>query len=335
MHDRRIAEVHPDRPLNDQNQQDRHAGRLEGKKQHDQDDQNGDHADHHIIHLKGLFELVLVGGVAYHVDILSGVMALRCLPHRIREAEGFISGFRQRQVDQHAVIVLSFQLALAHEQLSPGLGQRVSLFSFQADIALIHLLGDVEQHIDQRDPVVGDSADQLVIAGVLHGIDGIKQLGCLIIQLQELRKLTRRELVRQLVAAHGIDGSNGRYRVYLGKGLQIPDQTLLLTVVTPGNHHGKKGAGGEGVADHPCSHLGLVLARGTQGIVAVHIGAVVGIMDGKDNQHRKHRRNEKAGVPGKAADKRNFGDEGLMSGFLHQFAEQHQEARHHQKHRKQ
>ena len=80
-------------------------------------------------------------------------MPLGNLTDRIRKLEGLVSGFRQSQVDQHSVIVLSFQLPFAHQHLGPCIGERLRLFSFEIDVPFIHLVADIEEHINQRNAV--------------------------------------------------------------------------------------------------------------------------------------------------------------------------------------
>ena len=330
MHQRGIAEVHPDSPLNDRDQQNRHPGGVEGEEKHHQDNQDRDHADHDIINLKGFFEFILVGGIAHHIDVAFRIMALRNLTDGIRKTEGLVAGFRQRQIDQHPVIVFSLQLTFAHQHLGSCIGKRVGLLSFQIDVPLIDLVADVKQHVDQRNAVFRDAADQFVITPVLDGIHRVEEFRRFIVQLQQVREFARRQLVRQLVPAHGVDPRDGRHRVHLREVQQFIHQALFLAVVPSGDHHRQHGAGGKGIADHFLRDLILVLPRGGQRVIAVDIGAAVGKREGRHHQHDEGRRDHGACRPGKAADKRDLRHKGLVLGLIHEVAEDHQEARHHQ-----
>ena len=262
-------------------------------------------------------------------------MPLGDLTDGIRELEGFIPGFRQRQIHQHPVIVFSLQLPFTHKHLGSGVGKRISLFPFEVDVSLVDLVADIKKHVDQRNAVLGNTADQLVIASVLDGVYRVEQLRRFIVQLQQVREFARGELVGQLVPAHGVNPRDGRHGVHLREVHQFIHEALLLAVVPAGNHHRQHGARGKGVADQFLRDLVLVLPRRGQGVIAVDIGAMIGKREGRNHQHNENRRDQEACRPGKAAHKRDLRHKGLVLGLVHEVAEKHQEARHHKENREQ
>ena len=328
MNERRIGEIHPDTALDDQDQQDRHARRIEGEQQYHKNDQDGHHADNDVIDLKGLFKFVLVRGISHHIDLSVRIIALGCFPDRIGKAVGLVSCLGQCEIDQHAVIRAALKLPLAHQHLGFGVGQRVGLLAFQRDVPIVYLLADIQQYVDQRHIVLGNAADQFIIALCLYSIGSVEKFRRFIVDLQQLGELTRRELVSQLVAADRIGVCNGCDRVHLVEGFQLADQLLFRAVISARNNNSDHGAGGKGIADHLIGDLHFIEFWGLEGVIAVNVRAAVGERNGSDNQQNEDRRDHAACRIGKFPNERHLRDKILVPRLFHQIAHQHQQSRH-------
>ena len=205
----------------------------------------------------------------------------------------------------------------------------------QADHALVHLVADKEEHIDQRDLIGGELPHQLLVVVVFHGIGGINHLCGLVIQACQLRKLPGRQLIRQLVAVQGINVGQAHGVVDLVVGFQLL-QKSGLRVIVPGRDHQRHHIGGaEIVLNHVLGNLGFVELRRRQSAVTVSIGALIGEVEGKDNNHQEHNGNH---MPGRIVDLAYNGDLGhkiLVFCLVDQGSEQDQQARHNDEHRQQ
>lgn len=69
-----------------------------------------------------------------------------------------------------------------------GLFQGAAQIGLQGDIALIHLIIEEANHIDEGNTVGGEPVDNLGIVCVAGGIGGVEQLGRLIVQGPAVRK---------------------------------------------------------------------------------------------------------------------------------------------------
>ena len=86
-----------------------------------------------------------------------------------------------------------------------GVVQRALQLVVQRDIALLHLVVEKEEHVNERDGVGGQAADDLAVILMVCGIGAIEELGDLIIEIGQLGELTGREPVGEHIAAHGFD----------------------------------------------------------------------------------------------------------------------------------
>ena len=259
-------------------------------------------------------------------------MGLGSAADGIGKAVGLIARLWQGQIDQHTVKVLTLELLLAHDHLCLRVGEGPGLILIQGDIAVVHHVHHEQEHVDQRDVVLGNAADELGVVPPLYGVGRVEKLHRLVVQLHQLRKLPRRELVGQLVAADGVGVGNGGDGVDLAVAFKIADETLFLAVIAAGDNHGDHRAGGEGLGDHFLGDLHLIELGRDQRIVAVDIGAEVGVVDRPRHQQHENRRDDGAGQIGEASDEGHLGHKVFVPRLLHQIAHEHQQARHHRKH---
>ena len=105
--------------------------------------------------------------------------------------------------------------------------QRFLQFIIQCDISFFHFLIYEHKHINERHLIIRQSVDHLRIIFIIDGISRINQLCRLIIQIDQLRKLSRRQLIRQMAAIHSFDIGKSHRMIHLSAQIQLPQQCFL------------------------------------------------------------------------------------------------------------
>ena len=113
---------------------------------------------------------------------------------------------------------------------------------------------------------------------------------------------------------------------------QIGENGGLLFIIPCGHHESQHIGGGKIVADHVFGDLCLVLHRRFQRAFPVGIRTLLAERKSDHNGDHKQNRHNKAGLISKLAHKRDLGHEIAVFGPVHQRPEQHQKARHDNKH---
>ena len=135
---------------------------------------------------------------------------------------GLVAAYRKRQIQEHAAVGLALQLIFGARHLDLRVVEHVSLLVTERHNAGIHLIADVEKHIDERHLIGCDVADKLAVALVFRRIGRIDDLRRLIIEPRELRKLARSQLVGQLIAVERVD---------IGKAHRVVDLVVALELL--------------------------------------------------------------------------------------------------------
>ena len=118
---------------------------------------------------------------------------------------GLVAAYRKRQIQEHAAVGLALQLIFGARHLHLRVVEHVGLLVAERHDAGIHLIADVEKHIDERHLIGCDVADKLAVALVFRRIGRIDDLRRLIIEPCELCKLARSQFVCQLVTVERVD----------------------------------------------------------------------------------------------------------------------------------
>ena len=134
----------------------------------------------------------------------------------------FVAAYRKRQIQEHTAVGLALQLIFRARHLHLCVVKHVGLLVAERHDAGIHLIADVEKHIDERHLIGCDVADKLAVALVFRRIGRIDDLRRLIIEPCELRKLARSQLVGQLIAVECVD---------IGKAHRIVDLVVALELL--------------------------------------------------------------------------------------------------------
>ena len=212
--------------------------------------------------------------------------------------------------------------------------QGVDLVLIEVDDARIHLIADVEEHIDQRHAVVGKIADDLGILVVFQRIAGVHHLRQLVIQPRHLGELAGGEAVFQHIAVQRLNVGKAAGVVHLVVAFQLLDHGRFHPVIVVfGDDKGHQVGFCEVLVDHIGSDLGLILHRGLDGAVAIRVGTQGLKVVSKHQHHRKHDGHQHPGLVSKAADEGNFGHKIPVLRFFHVGAKQHQQAGHDHKDR--
>ncbi len=134
--------------------------------------------------------------------------------HLIKERKRLLPLLGKRQVYQHTAVRFALQLVKRNLHLGMCLLECVHQLIVKRDIALVHLVVEEHEHINQRDTVIGKAVYNLGIILIIDRIRHIQQLRNLIVQLQKLRKIPCRQLVGQHITVH---------RLRVGKPLRVID----------------------------------------------------------------------------------------------------------------
>ena len=134
------GEVHPDGALNHDDEQHRQTRRLEGEQQNEDDEQRRQHTDEVVVVHKGAGQIQRTGGVAHHVALLSGIVALQHLMDGAQKRKGLVAFLRQIQIHHQTAVFLALQLQFGLFQLVEQVVQRVLHIALQRDVAVLHLL---------------------------------------------------------------------------------------------------------------------------------------------------------------------------------------------------
>ena len=135
---------------------------------------------------------------------------------------GLVAAYRKRQIQKHTAVGLALQLIFGARHLYLCVVEHVGLLVTERHNAGIHLIADVEKHIDERHLIGCDVADKLAVALVFRRIGRIDDLRRLIIEPRELRKLARSQLVGQLIAVERVD---------VGKAHRVVDLVVALELL--------------------------------------------------------------------------------------------------------
>ena len=224
--------------------------------------------------------------------------------------------------------MLSLQLILRKVHLPVGIIQRLLQFILQRHIAFLHLLIDKQKHLDQRYLIIRQPVDHLRIVLIIHRVSRIDQLRHLIVQIDQLRKLPGRQLIRQMISVQRLDVGKPHRVIHLGTGIQILQKRLFLLVI-PCRHDQRHHVGSAKIVFlHFLRLLHPVLQRRRNCAVTEHIGTVLGNQIRRNDNHQKKRRHNIAGGVGKPADHRNVRNKIPVFRLFHKIGKKHDHPRH-------
>ena len=230
-------EVDPHAALDDQNQQDGQSGGLEGEHQHQHHEDDGQNTDEQVVVAEGGGQVEVTGGVSHQKGVLLVVPAHHAV-EGVQEGEGLPALLRQVQLEDQAAVLLALQLELGVRQLDMEVLNGLGHIAVQRDIALLHHIVNVEEHVDQGHAITVDTGDHLAVALLVHGVSGVQQPGQLNVQIRHFGELPGGQPVGEDIAVHGIHIGKAQNGVGLRHPLQFPEQAALLLIVPLGNQHG-------------------------------------------------------------------------------------------------
>ena len=286
MNQRRDSEVNEDCTLNDNNQKNRKSRGFEGKQKDHQHEQNRHDTDDNVVSFKRVSQVSLGGAVADDINRAAFVIGLCQIMHGLNEIKRGIILLRKRngQIHQNPVILLALKLLASVADLLIGRGKCLLRIGIQRHIALLRLLIDEHQHIHKRNLIGRNAADNPSVLLLIRRVRRIEKLRDLIVEVQKLRKISRRKLIRQHIAAHCLCIGKALTVIHLRIGFEILDQLRLLFVISGGNHDSAEILGAEIILDQLFCLLLAVLYRRRQCGIAVHIWSLLG-------KYRKHNKN--------------------------------------------
>ena len=101
----RERKVDPDTALNDDDEQHRQTGRLEGEQQNQNNEQRRQHADEQVVLAEGAGQVHGAGGIAYHV-VVTVIILAHDVMDLVHKGESLVAFLGHVQVgDQAAVLV--------------------------------------------------------------------------------------------------------------------------------------------------------------------------------------------------------------------------------------
>ena len=286
MNQRRNSEVEEDRALDDSNQKNRKSRGFEGKQKDHQHEQDRHDTDDNVVSFKRVSQVSLGGAVTDNINRASFIIGLCQIMHGLNEIKRGIILLRKRdgQIHQNPVILLALKLLAPVTDLLIGRGKRLLRIGIQRHIALLRLLVDEHQHIHKRNLVGRNAADNPAVLLLIRRIRRIEKLRNLIVEIQQLRKISRRKLIRQHIAAHCLCIGKALTVIHLRVGFEILDQLRFLFVISGRNHDGTEILGAEIILDQLLRLLLAVLHRRRKRGIAVHIWSLLG-------EHSKHNKN--------------------------------------------
>ena len=222
------------------------------------------------------------------------------------------------------------QLAVSH--LLRRAVQHLGLLVAEGNEALVDVVADEQEYVNERHAVGRDAAHQLAVVLMLRGVGGVDQLRQLVVDIRQLRELARGQLVGQGVAVHRLDVGKPHRVVDLRHRVQLVQDHALLLIVAGRHHHRHQIGRGEVLLDHVRRDLLLVELWRHDGVIAVDIGAAARYEVCRHHQSREHERDHEPRGVGELADKGDLGDKVLVPRLVHQRTEEHQQSRHEHKH---
>ena len=106
--------------------------------------------------------------------------------HLIDKVKGFLTLFREGQIDKHTAVVFSLQLILCKIHLFICVIQSLLQVVVQRYIAVLNLIVNKHKHVDQRYTVAGQSVYYLGIVLIVDRIRRVDKFCHLIVQIDQL-----------------------------------------------------------------------------------------------------------------------------------------------------
>ena len=250
-----------------------------------------------------------------------------------QEGEGVGPLLRQIQVHDHAGVVGAQHLGLGVGDLRIGVIDLPLILVIQRHIALFLLLIDKEDHIHGGYGIAVDAAhDGAVVILLIRCIGGVEDAGFLVGKTHHLRELPGRQLVGEEVAGLGLHIGKTHGIIHLIQSAQLLQNGLFTGGVPLGDHQCHDILGAEFLF-HPVRRcLMLIAANGHDGVVAIHIGALVGEEEASHHTHDEYGHAHMTQGIDQLAPAVDLGDEVLVAGPLHRLGEQHQQSGHQGEH---
>ena len=333
MLQRRNRKVKPDTSLNHRNQKHRHTRRLKGKQKHHQHGQNRNHIIHQIITAKRLLQVILAHRFPAYQHSSVRIIFLRNLMHPVKESKCLLTLFGKCQKDKHTAVVLTLKLVFRKIHGIIRLVQRILQIILQRDIPFLYLIVDKHKHVYQRHFIFREAVDHLCIVFIVYCIGRIYQLRHLVIQINQLRKLPRRQPVCQTVIVQRLYVGKPLRVIHLWTCLQLFQQLCFFLVVSRRHNQRNHIAGAKIIRLQFLRLLDVVLNRRRDRAVTEHIRTPAGNRVRPYYDKNKEWRHDMSRRIIEFPYKGNVRDEILMSGAIHQLGKQHNNARHQQKHR--
>ena len=166
----RHREVDPDTALNDDDEQHRQTGRLEGEQQDQNNEQRRQHTDEQVILTERAGQVHGAGGVADNIERILVVVFADDVVHPVDKGKGLVSLLGQVQIDDHTAVAVALQLLLGLVQLVKQIVQCVLHIAGKRDVAVMHLLLQKAEHIIKRHAVIVQTVDDLAVLVMIDSV---------------------------------------------------------------------------------------------------------------------------------------------------------------------
>ena len=171
--------------------------------------------------------------------MISKLQAINLDPRNLmdgfQEREGFRAFLRQVQADQQAGIVFALQLALGVGQLVVQVVDIGVHFGVKLDKAFLFFIIKEQEHVNQRDIVAVNRADNPPVVLLLGGIGRVQQPRRFNVHVGQLGELARRKPVGQDIAVHRLHVGKPHGKIDFLPRFQLAQQPPFLFVVALGH----------------------------------------------------------------------------------------------------
>ena len=325
-------EVYPDAALNDQDQQQRHSERTEGKEQYQHDEPQRHQAHDHVVADKGVVEVACRHGVAGEVHAALGVILRSDEPCALEEIKGVVALHRQIDVQQETAVILTLQLHGCYLKLRVKiLDQRYLLLAERHGTVITHIVQEEEQ-IDQRHFVAGQIVARVSVLVLTCRVVREERLTCYGVHARNAGKFGVIHHVAELIAVYRVDIRDAEGVIHLRAGLKLRDELGLFFIAAGRNDNDHKVIFTEALMYGVRGDVLLVLALGVDKIHGVSIIAAAECEICSDDEQHEQRRDYKSRGICELARKVDLRHEVLVLRFIHELAAAHEQRRHQQEH---
>ena len=189
---------------------------------------------------------MITGGISHQDHILPGIKPPADSSDLIHRRISLFPLHRQPERQYKTAVILSLQLLLGIMQRIIQLIQVFIHFIIQRHIALLILIIQEQEHVDNRDIILINSRKNRSVLLLVISVGHIKKPDNLNIQIRQLRKIPGRNLICQHIII--IDGHIGQPQgtVHIIQLFYFLQRLLFRLIIPPGNHNHQLIGGPEG-----------------------------------------------------------------------------------------